>query len=206
MRRIQDQGAAARGFTLIELMLSTALLAILAAKVSMAISAANEANADSTRRIVLEDQARRVLNQIAVSVMGANRATLLPETEAPLSISDMRFQMNLGVRNGVVIWSDPEQVALEEGGRQVFWTRNPDAATQQRIIWSKLAAPFLEGEIPNGMDDNGNGLIDEKGLSFEVDRNAVCIRLTLERIADDGTVVTETVETTVTCRNLVIGP
>ncbi len=190
------------GFTLLETMMAVALLAMITVKIHHAMVAANQATSESTRRIVVEDQARRVLQQIAVAVMGANRSTLIPDAAAPLSMSDMRFQVNLGIQDGSVVWSDPEQVALDDGRSQVFWSSNPEAPNATRVVWSNLVTPFLEGELPNGMDDNGNGLIDEKGLSFAVDRNAVRIRLTLERVSEDGDSVIETVETTVTCRNL----
>ena len=84
----------------------------------------------------------------------------------------------------------------------MFWSRNPETNEEVRVVWTSLVSPYLEGEIPNGMDDNGNGLIDEKGLSFVVDRNAVTIRLTLDQLVD-GRMVTKTVQTTVTCRNQV---
>ncbi len=190
------------GFTLLETMLAVVLFTIMTVKVYDTMQAANRTSRESTSRVVLEDQARRVLNQIALAVMGANRETLIPDTPAPLSMSDMRFQVNLGIQDGQVIWSDPERIALDDGRQQAFWSANPDAANEYRIVWSNIVTPFLEGEIPNGMDDNGNGLIDEKGLSLEVDRNAVRIRLTLERLTEEGESVTETVETTVTCRNL----
>lgn len=190
------------GFTVIEIMLTVTLLAILTLKVHGAVSTAHQANSEATRRVIVEDQARRVLRQIATAVMGANRETLLPDTGAPLSMSDLRFQVNLGVEQGEAVWSDPERIALSEGERTVFWSDRVDMESERRVVWSNIATPFLEGELPNGMDDNGNGLIDEKGLCFDVDRNAVTIRLTLERVTSDGEVVTETVSTTVTCRNL----
>jgi hypothetical protein len=60
---------------------------------------------------------------------------------------------------------------------------------------------LLEGELPNGLDDNGNGLIDESGLSFEIDGDTITIRLTLERFDAEGTLITRTVETAVTLKN-----
>lgn len=194
------------GFTLVELILSVALLAILAAKVGGALTAADRASTEATRRVVLEDQAHRVLSQIGMAIMGASRETLVPDRESPLSNSELRFQVILGLENGQVVWGDPELVGLSASGRQVFWSQNPDARETARIVWSQIAAPYLEGELPNGMDDNGNGLIDEKGLSFEVDRDAVRIRLTLESLDSDGSAIVETVETTVTCRNLTAKP
>ena len=190
------------GFTLLELMLALVLLSILFAKAYGAMTAAANATSTATREVVLEDQARRVLRQIGYSVMGSNRETLIPDAQAPLSTEDLKFQVNLGIQDGVVVWSDSEQVAMQEAKHQVYWSQNPDAENERRVVWTSLVAPYLEGELPNGMDDNGNGLIDEKGLSFVVDRNAITIRLTLERVLDGGEVVVKTVETTVTCRNL----
>jgi len=190
------------GFTALEMSLAIALLAIVAVKAFGALQRVNSATGASTSWVVVEDQARRVLQQIGYAVMGANRETLVPDSEAPLSMEDLTFQVNLGIQDGEVVWGDPEQISLDELRGAVFWSDTPGAAQQRRIVWTKLVAPFLEGELPNGMDDNGNGLIDEKGLSFVVDRNAVTIRLTLIDTDKDGNAVTQTVQTTVTCRNI----
>jgi len=186
---------------LLETIMALVLLAIVVMKAHGALSAASETSSRETQETVLEDQATRVLRQIAYAIMGSNRETLIPDTEAPLTAEDLRFQVNLGIQDGQVVWSDPEKVALEAVRSQVYWSRNPDSAEERRVVWTSLVAPYLEGEIPNGMDDNGNGIIDEKGLSFVVYRDCVRIRLTLERVVD-GEVLTKKVETTVTCRNL----
>ena len=68
-------------------------------------------------------------------------------------------------------------------------------------MWCKVVRPFLEGEQMNGVDDNGNGLIDEKGLVFTLDGSRVTVRLTLERKSETGELITRTVETMITCRN-----
>mgnify|MGYP000916787162 FL=1 len=68
-------------------------------------------------------------------------------------------------------------------------------------MWTRASAKFLEGEISNGIDDNGNGLIDERGLSFEVQGKMVVIRITIEKPGPEGTLSTKTLETRVTCRN-----
>jgi hypothetical protein len=69
-------------------------------------------------------------------------------------------------------------------------------------VLSNIVRPFLEGEIPNGIDDNGNGIIDEKGLSFVVNEGSVTIRLTIGRQVAGQAVIEETLESTVMCRNL----
>jgi len=190
------------GLTLLELMLVLVLLAIVSVKAFSAVHVVNESLSQETREIALEDQARRVLRRIAYEIMGANRGSLIPVASAPMSSDDMLYQVNLGIQNGAVIWSDPEEVALEEDRGKVYWSENPDTEAERRVVWTSLVAPYLEGEIPNGMDDNGNGLIDERGLSFVIDRDSVTVRLTLERMLEGGESVIQTVQTTVTCRNL----
>ncbi len=190
------------GLTVLELMLALALLGIIVVKASQAISSAVETVEQASDEVVLEDQARRVLRQIGFAVMAANRESLMPDRESPLSAENIRYQVNLGIQDGEVIWSDPEQVALDLSELNVYWSRNPETETERRVVWTSLVSPYLEGELPNGLDDNGNGLIDEQGLSFVVDRNSVTIRLTLDRIMESGEAITKTVQTTVTCRNL----
>lgn len=202
MRHRSRHLSARTGFTLLELLMALTLLSIVVVKARGAMSVVAESTGQQIDEIVLEDQARRVMRQIGYQVMGSNRETLIPDAEAPYSTEALCFQVNLGIQDGEVVWSDPEKVAFEDLRGQVYWSQNPGTPEEQRVVWTSLVAPFLEGEFPDGIDNNGNGLIDEKGLSFSVDRNAVTIRLTLERILSGGETIVSTETTTVTCRNL----
>ncbi|MCP3917933.1 MAG: prepilin-type N-terminal cleavage/methylation domain-containing protein [bacterium] len=188
------------GFTILELLLALGLLAIVAQKTFVMLTAASKATATDTSALVLEEKARRVLQQVAMTIMSADRDSLVPGVEAPLDTDALRFKVHLGVENGEVVWSEPEEIVQK--GQKVVWRSYVATEKERHITWTNLVAPFLEGEIPNGMDDNGNGVIDEKGLSFEVDRSAVTIRLTLAQAAGEGDERLQTVETVVTCRNL----
>lgn len=190
------------GMTLLEVLLALTLLAIVAVKAQGTLQAVGGSINEETQEVALEDKARSLLRRIGYEIMGSNRSSLIPDAEAPMSTDDLFYRVNLGIQEGEVVWSDMEEVALEEERGQVFWSENPGEADERRVIWSSLVSPYLEGEIPNGMDDNGNGLIDEKGLSFVVQKNSVTIRLTLEKFTDGGESIIQTVETTVTCRNL----
>ncbi|MBL4771844.1 MAG: prepilin-type N-terminal cleavage/methylation domain-containing protein [Planctomycetes bacterium] len=191
-----------RGFTLLEMMMAFTLLAMVMLKAQGAMKAASQGIGDETKRAMIEDQARRVLRQVGFAVMGSDRASLLPGTMAPISTENLRYRVNLGVQDGEVVWSDREMVAMDTGRLNVYWAENPDEANEKKVVWSKLVAPYLQGEILNGIDDNGNGLVDETGLSFVIQGNAVTIRLTLQLIGENDEPLTRTVETTVTCRNL----
>ncbi len=191
------------GFTLLEMMLALALVAILATKGIIVMNDAIVRTGEGTADTVLQDQAQTVLRRIAEAVMSADRESLDPGmVEAPGFTDDVAYRVHLGVQDGEIVWSDPQRIALAADEDAIFWARNPGQDDEMRVVWTNLVAPYLEGEIPDGMDNNGNGLIDERGLSFVFDRNAITIRLTLDRMLGDGQVITKTVETTVTCRNI----
>ena len=189
------------GFTLLEALLAFSLLGLVGFKIYGAMSAMNQSVDKQSLDAQVEDQARRVLRQIAYEVMGSNRETLAPDAPAHLGSDKLRYQVSLGVQDGEVVWADPEQLSLEERMQQVVWSENPETNLERWVVWSNMVAPYLEGELPDGMDNNNNGLIDEKGLSFELDGNSVTVRVTLECLKNDGTAAAKTVQTTVTCRN-----
>ena len=188
------------GFTLIELTVAVALFALVSFNVTVLVRMTSESQAENMTAIVLDDQAQRVMDQIAFAIMGASRDKLFPDDEAPSDSSRLRYEVNLGVEDGVVVWSDPQLIELS-GDTQLAWRERPDEDDERRVVWCSVVRPFLENEIVNGVDDNGNGLIDERGLSFVLEGDTVTIRLTLERQGPEGAPVTRTLASVVTCRN-----
>ena len=71
----------------------------------------------------------------------------------------------------------------------------------QTTVLARFVREYLEGEVPNGKDDNGNGLVDEMGLSFDSIGMVWTVRLTLERRDANGNLCTQTVQTAVKMRN-----
>jgi len=188
------------GFTLIETCIVSVLTLVVVVKAAYVVDTALGVANDETASMHYEDQARRVLDRIALAVMGSDRETLLPEIEE-IHSNSIRYTFSLGLENGSIVWSDPEEISLDAGNGAIQWRENPGAAEERRTVWSNLVSPLLEGEVINGADDNGNGLIDEDGLSFVLDGQSVVIRLTLRRPEVDGRTVQETVEAVVHCRN-----
>ena len=189
------------GFTVLEAVFSVALLAVVMVKVAFVFDSAAGSYDQQNRAIELEDQARRVLERIALAVMSTDRSALIPDQESPLHSSSLQYEVNLGVEDGHIVWSDPEQIASEGAGTQVVWRQDLGAGAERRVVWSNLVRPFLEGELPNGVDDNANGLVDEAGLSFVIERDKVTIFLTLQRPGADGEVITQSLTAEATCRN-----
>ena len=190
------------GFTVIEVSIAVVLVVIVGIKVALLLDMASAAETEDAAEMVLEDQTHRVLDQIAFAVMGANRETLFPDPESPTHSAEVQYEVSLGVQEGEVVWGDPEQIGLEAGNdARLLWLENPGELEERRVVWCNIVRPFLEGEEQNGVDDNGNGLVDEKGLNFTLQGNMVSIRLSLERTRAGGETITNTVETRVTLRN-----
>jgi hypothetical protein len=189
------------GFGLIEMVLCMAFLAVVAVNVTLVLRSSKDSGAADLSVDVLDDQARIALRRIALALMSASRDSLSPDTSSPLESSRISYQSQLGFEAGEVVWDDPQQIRLAEPAPQLLWSTNPDTPEERSVVWSNLVAPLLAGEQMNGLDDNGNGLIDEKGLSFEIDRDAVTVRLTIERRDEQNKTYDATVTTTVTCRN-----
>lgn len=189
------------GLTIIELSISMLLLVVVGFKVSLLLGLAAEADQESTARIVLEDQAMRLLDQVSFAVMGANRETLFPDPASPTYSERVTYEVSLGVEDGAVVWGDKEEIKMSAQDGQVVWLSKPGEVDELRVVWTNIVRPLLGGELPNGIDDNGNGLVDESGLNFTLQGNTVQIRLTLERMDASGDLVDESVETQVTLRN-----
>lgn len=206
------------GVTLLELMISLTILAVVIGALSAATLSAQSAFKLTAARSELEYDARRTVDRIAEELRTAGSAGLSPEPLAPLGSSSLQFQRNGGWIDGAIDWSLPLQISLEEApedpangvdddgdgmidDRRVVWTRDAGQESEVATTWMRGVPRFAEGELANGLDDNGNGLVDEAGLSFELDGNALYIRLTLQRGASGGAVLVRSVETAVILRN-----
>ena len=91
---------ARRGLSTLEVLVTVALLAVVAAKVVLVSSSASTASNNDLASIVAEDQARQTLDRIAYSVMGADRDNIDPSAQAPAFSSQIRYRLSLGVENG----------------------------------------------------------------------------------------------------------
>ncbi len=73
--------------------------------------------------------------------------------------------------------------------------------SQKTTVLAQDLQRYLDGETANGLDDNGNGLIDENGLSFELVGRALTIRIGMDLVQHNGNILSRTAETSFTLRN-----
>jgi hypothetical protein len=74
-------------------------------------------------------------------------------------------------------------------------------ASERRVTIVNGIGELLEGEVLNALDDNGNGLIDEAGLSFSSDEGTLNIRLTVQRTGPGGEILSRTQAMDLVLRN-----
>jgi len=202
MTRSQGTARSRRGFSLIEVLIALGLIGLVLGNVYMVLGKGTKSYSAETEESIADAHARRTIDRVAMAVVGASRATIYEAMEAPFSGSEINYQICLGVEAGEIVWSPPQRIALtSDNGRQVTWFEDPGLANERRVAWSNWVTLLFKGEAANGLDDNANGLKDEKGLSFDLDGDSVIIRLTIEKPGVDGHTVVKEHEARVTCRN-----
>jgi len=198
---LRRRARARSGMSMIEVSVALVLLAVVLGKIVLALRMSGEHQQQVAAEEVVEDHAQRVLERIAYALMGADRDSLLPVPAEGLPFSTVDYQISLGLVGGEVVWEDPERIAQPGETLTVEWRQNPEQVEERRLVWTNLVRGYLEGELRNGVDDNGNGLVDEKGLAFVIQGNTIWIQLTLERTDRHGKPFLRTVERRVTLRN-----
>lgn len=190
------------GFTLLEVMVALVLLVLVVGNVYTLLKQSTKSLGGQNLAFDIDTQARRTMDRITLAIVGASEGSLVLPTSTPYSTSELNFKSNLGLQGETMVESDPQRIArTSDQGGEVSWFENPGTANEKHVIWSKNVPQFLDTEVYNGIDDNGNHLIDETGLSFVKEGKSVTVHLTLRRQLPDGTFITRTLEDTVTCRN-----
>jgi hypothetical protein len=161
----------------------------------------------------LEGRARRTVQRVASEMTSAVSSTVVT------TATSIQFNTCTGFAGGVQQWSTLTRIDLRPEPRdpddgvdndndgfvdehQIVLVRNVGGADEIEAVLCGGVRRLLQGEIANLVDDNGNGLVDERGLSFVVDANrTIRIRLTLEARDPNGLIMARTVETSVHMRN-----
>jgi type II secretory pathway pseudopilin PulG len=122
-----------RGFTTVEMVISFVIMAMLLGSIGLATLSGKDTYQQGEKVATLEARARRALSRIASELTGAQRTTLNPQPNAPLGGSNVRYRTCLGYSGGAAQWGPYSRLMLRQD------PRDPD----------------------NGLDDDGDGLIDE---------------------------------------------
>ena len=208
---------AQRGFTLVESLMAVTFLAVLFLAVAQTSKRASDAFDEGSVEHLLSTSMHRALERVAGEVEFGDGGVLVPPIEL-LGVSSVSFRVPADFAGGVVTWSDVIRLRLErEPGEaddgldndgdglvdegRVVRTVAPGTPAELSTVLVGGVAELLDGELANGVDDNGNLLVDEAGLSFSSEGDVVTIRLTCQRQDEAGRLLTKTGLTAVRLRN-----
>src|SRR5689334_21856122 len=119
----------------------------------------------------------------------------------------MDFRTPTGIAGGVVSWSTTSRICYQDapaealGDGQVVLIRDLGLKSSTTTVLASHVAALLEGETANGKDDNGNGLVDEPGLSFVLSGDQLTIRMSFADQDADAQAFWVTAQTQVRLRN-----
>ena len=209
MKSAQWRRATRAGFTLIELMISLSIFALVTANIVLITRTGASAAQGGALRSILTGELDLTLERMQLSLMAAHADEVQSINAFPLYSSRVDYAIDIGIDNGSVILGDPERIEwtpLNANDGRVSWITNPDdVATERSMTWSRSVPAVFMGELAgNGADDNQNGLSDEGGLAFTLPdegQDLLEIHLTVERVNKDGARVPRSRRVRVTCRN-----
>jgi type II secretory pathway pseudopilin PulG len=121
------------GFTLVEVLLSASLLGGLLLVAGLATDRAMQLFRQRSASEELNSSAGRLMQNLVSELTFTRLSSFAPVPSAPLGSSTLTFRSCRGVSGGAVQWSNPITLRWE----------------------------LETGEADDGMDNNGNGLIDE---------------------------------------------
>lgn len=189
------------GFTLVELVVSIAILSVIGGSMAMLLRSVQNTNDSMAAAAALESRGYRIMDNILRPLRTAAAGTLAPSPAPPTSTSDIQFQPLEQGAGGAVIAGGLERIRLDPATGAVVWTQDLGLASERSVTWCRGVPALAEGELGNPGDDNGNGLDDEEGLSITVEGNLVIVRLTLTSEGPRGELLTRSFEGRVFHRN-----
>ena len=210
------------GFTLVELTIAAALLAMVLGSVALVAGSSERVYRTESVHSHLEAQAGRTMLHLCEELRQAGVDTLAPAPATGVAASAVQYVQAIGIEGGVVQWTSLRRLELEyEPGEiddgldnngnelvdemRLVLIEAPGSPDEVRRVLTRWVAELLEGESANGLDDNGNGLVDEPGFSLEGSGRAVTVRFTLERRTNEGALLRRTAVSTVRPRNVLGG-
>ena len=217
--RARTDRSASGGFTLLELIVSMAILTLALGGVYSWFLSTTRAAGVVTTKSELGLKATRTLERVAGRLLPAGLETLFPpHPTAPLATSSLTFNRSQGFVNGEKTWESSTTIefrlapgetddGLDNDGNgivddgQVVLTVRAGQPDEQEIVLCGNVKRYWGTEVPNGVDDNENGLVDEPGLSFELTGDKIIVRLAMQALTFGGKLLTADVETSVRLRN-----
>jgi len=122
-----------RGYSLLEISITIGMLSLTLGSVALVGRSGEQLYMHESSHSELEAQTRRVVYRISRELMASGATTLSPDPLAPAGADGLVYQKAKGFDGAGVVWENPVSVGFR----------------------------YARGEIDDGRDNNGNGLVDE---------------------------------------------
>ena len=214
----QSPGSGNQGYTILEMVISMALmLGVMGGVVT--ITKTSQSTHKTTKSLSsLTQDAHRALERISRELLESGPSTMPTRPTGPSGSSTLTYRTLESFTATGVIWGvlrtmelrdsplDPDDGLDNDANglideKQIVLVTDVGGAFETTEILARNVRKRLWGEISNGVDDNGNGLVDEPGLCFLMHGDTVGIHLTLEAPGPGGVTLRRTLETSTTLRN-----
>jgi hypothetical protein len=180
-------------------MVAVSILAVVFVGLSLVASSARGAFRTGSAGMDSESEGSRTMRRILDALRTTDFDSISAVPSLPFSAPSIDFQQCLGYQDKQTEYSAVRRISVEDGS--VALRESPGVAGDYASTWCGGVAALGEGELFNGVDDNGNGLIDETGLCFSRQGLLLSVSLTLESEGADGQPVARTWTSSLLCRN-----
>ena len=133
------------GFSLVEITASIAILSLVMISLTQLGSTTTSAYDTSAARTERELEAQRTIEQVVATLTAAGAATFVPDMTDEFGTTDLQYNVITSMAGGVAAWSNNHRLVLQ----------------------------LEPGELDNGVDDDQDGLIDERQLVSILDEGEV---------------------------------
>ena len=210
--------AAQRGFTFLEMMAVIVVLAIVGGLGVQALQMTTGASSTTVFQSELDARAHRVLTRVVRELQEAEGLSFLPSPLEPFGADAFDYRCAEISDAERIVMGDYRRLELLPAGNdprdgvdndgdglidehELWLVRDVGLASEYRTILARAVSAYLEGEAPNAADDNGNGIIDERGFNVALRDGILHVRLSLQGRSPRDEIVTRIAETKVWVRN-----
>jgi hypothetical protein len=129
------------GFGLIDLMIAVLVLGLLFGSIAAVGRTSTQVYRTGTVSVDVDARLRRTMDRIVRELISSGLHVLVPDPQPPIGSETLDYLQSAGVASGAILWGEPRRIAFE----------------------------YELGEVDDGIDNNGNGSIDEGAVVLTID-------------------------------------
>ena len=205
--------------SIVETVIGVTLLIIMSGSAIIAASRGVGAYEAATLSMSVEGKLQRAMQRAAGELLASSRNMMTPLVlDDEFGSSDLTFQCAADYQNGAIVWGPVNRLVLEYDIGEIddgidndgdgvidecalVLIRDDGGPNEIRVILCHSVREFLEGEVDNDDDDNGNQIEDEAGFNVHEEGGLLVLRLTIEERSDDVGTIVKTLQTAIRVRN-----